>query len=61
MVQRSDSASFALETLAELSGRDLDRDDTIEPCVAGLVHFTHATRANGRNNFVRAEFVSGRK
>ena len=61
MIQRRHGASFALETLAELFVRNLDCDDSIEPRVARLVHFTHATRADGRNNFVRAEFVSGRK
>jgi len=28
---------------------------------AGAIHLTHATRTDGRKNFVWAEFVAGRK
>ena len=36
---------------------DLDRDGAIEPRVAGLVDFAHATRAEWRLNFVRPKPV----
>ena len=37
------------------SGQDLDRDDAIEPRVAGLVDLAHAAGAEGGEDFVRAE------
>ena len=61
MIQRRDSARFALESFAELGLGNLDRDDAIEARVAGLVHLAHAARADGRKDFVRAEFFAGRE
>src|SRR5712691_6123027 len=61
MIQRRHGASLALKTLTELGLGNLDRDDTIEARVAGLVHFAHATRTDGCEDFVRAEFVAGRE
>jgi hypothetical protein len=59
-------AGLALEagsqifTLGDVFRQDLDGDGAVEPCVAGLVHLTHAAGANGREDFVRPEFVAGR-
>jgi hypothetical protein len=61
MLQRRHGVSFAFETLTELRLGDFDGDDAIKACVASLVHLTHATRADRRNNFERAESVAGLK
>src|SRR5262245_7328026 len=55
MVERSDCPSFALESFAELLTRRLDGDDAIEPCVAGLPHFTHSARADLRKDVIRSQ------
>ncbi len=39
-----------------LTEQELDGDDLIEPRVARLPHFAHAARANGRDDFLEAEF-----
>ncbi len=52
---------FAFEAFAEVGLCNLDRDQAVETCVARLVHFSHPTRANRRENLVRAEFVAYRK
>ncbi len=41
MLQCGHGTSFALETLAELSLGDLDRNDAIQASVPGLVDFAH--------------------
>ena len=58
MIQRRDGARLALEAFAEFGLGDLDRDDAIQARVVGFVHLTHAARADGREDFVRAEFVA---
>ena len=61
MIQRSHRSGFAFESFAELGLGNFDRDDTIKPCVAGLVDLSHATRTDGRDDLVRAKSVAGRK
>ena len=54
-------ARFTIEAIAELwvrgerLGENLDRDDAIESRVARAIHLAHATRAEGGEDFVRAE------
>ena len=61
MAERRDRSGFAFEPLAELgvgrevSGKYLDRDDAIEPGVAGPVDFAHPAGAERRNDFIRTE------
>ena len=58
MVQAGDGARLALEPLAqirlvsEMSRKDLDRDDSIEPRIAGAIHFAHSSRTDGGEDFV---------
>jgi len=60
MVQRRHRTSFALEPLTELCLRRLERNDAVEAGVEGLVDLAHATSPDGREDFVRAEFVARR-
>ena len=41
--------------------QDLDCDVAAQSSVPCFVHFTHAAGAEGRNDFVRAEFLAGRE
>ena len=61
VIQRRDGFGFTLKSLAELRAGNFDRDEAIQPRVLSAVHFSHAARADGREDFVRAEFVAGRK
>ena len=45
----------ALEALAELLGRYLDRDFAPESWVVGAVHHTHPSRTYNFQNFIRSE------
>jgi len=56
MCTASVSPSNACEALAERGFRDLDRDGAVEPCVSRAEHFDHPTFADGRDDFVGAEF-----
>ena len=38
---------------------DLDRDRAIQGRVARTIHFTHAARAEGGEDFIRAEATAG--
>ena len=58
MIQRRYGMCFALETLAELGFGNFDRHDAIQARVVGLVHLSHAARADWRKDFVGAEFVA---
>ena len=40
---------------------NLQRDNSIQPRVAGLIHLAHPARANRREDLVRAEFVASSK
>ena len=67
MIQRGDGARFEFEALAahgivsHVRRQDLQGDVASEASVAGAVYFTHAARAEGRDDFVGAEFVAGRE
>jgi hypothetical protein len=61
MIQRRDGFGFTLKSLAELRAGDFDRDDAIQPRVSGAIHFSHTARTDGRKDFVRPEFIAGRK
>jgi len=61
MVERGHGFGFALEAFRELGLRHLDGDDTIQPRVAGLVHFAHSTMSDQSVDLVRPEFVAGKK
>ena len=56
MIQRSDRASFPLESLAELLGRDLHSHLAVQTGIAGAIHLTHAALANRRQDFVGPSF-----
>src|SRR6185369_3101848 len=58
MIQGRDRAGFPFETCSVRLIDLLDSDNAIEPRVAGFPHLSHAASANGRNDFVRAEFVA---
>ena len=55
MIQRGDGAGFPIEALAELLGADLDGDYSVEPRIAGFVHFPHAAGADGREDLTGTE------
>ena len=67
MIQRGDGARFEFEALAahgivgHVGRQDLQRDVASEARIAGAIHFTHAARAEGRDDFVGAEVVAGRE
>ena len=61
VVERGNRAGFAGKALGELRIGHFDRDIPIQPGVMRAVHLAHSTRANGREDFVRAEFCAGRK
>ncbi len=56
MVQRGDGPRLAFETLAETLSGDLEGHIAAKAGIAGAIDFTHAARADGRHDFVRAEF-----
>lgn len=58
MIERGDRVSFLLESRTVLALQLLDRDDPIQPRIESLPHFSHASRAEGREDLVRAEFVA---
>ena len=51
----------ALETLVEFGLGNFDGDGAVEAGVIGLVNVTHPSRADGREDFIGAEFVAGRE
>ena len=58
MIQRRDGSRFALEAFTELRGGNFDRHVAIQARVVGAIHLAHAARADGRKDFVGAEFVA---
>lgn len=62
MVQRGDRARFSLEPAQPVGvsrqgfGQDLDGYVASKPAVPRPVHFPHATRPEGRENFIRSDF-----
>src|SRR5512141_2471434 len=67
MIQRSSGSGFLLETTqaVEIPGQErgeyLDRDVASQLRIARPVHFTHTTRPQWRQDFVRPEFVARMK
>jgi hypothetical protein len=53
VIQRGHGARLPLEALAELGVANLDGDPAVEPRVASLVHFAHATRPDWPEDLVR--------
>jgi len=58
VIQRRHNASLALEPVSESSCATLMATHAIESGVPRLPHFSHAPRADRRENFVGAEFVT---
>ena len=61
VVERGDRAGFAGEALGELRVGNFDRDIAIQPGIMRAIHLAHAALADGRKDFVGAEFVADRK
>jgi hypothetical protein len=61
MIQRGDGSGFALETFVELGLGNFDGNQAIQAGVFGFVDITHSARTNGREDFVRAEFIAYRQ
>ena len=65
VIERRNSAGFALEPLfgvvlvGEMLRKNLDRDRSFKPGVAGAVDFAHAAGTDRRADLVGAEFGSG--
>ena len=65
MGQRRDGLRFAVEarlhigTVCPVGREHLDGDRAVQPRVGRLVDFTHAARADERDDFVRTEACSG--
>jgi hypothetical protein len=57
MVQSGGGARFAREAVAELGMGNLQRDDPVQPGVAGLEDLAHSALADRRDHLVRAELV----
>ena len=55
MVQRRYHSGFLFEARGELLLRHFDRDRAAQPRVARLLHFAHAARADGVEEFVGAD------
>ena len=49
---------FGVVLVGEMLRKNLDRDRSFKPGVAGAVDFAHAPGAQRRNDFVRAEFCT---
>src|SRR5580658_4247120 len=59
VIERRDGAGLAVESSRELGLRNLQRNNAVEASIARLPHLAHASRANGRDDFVRTEFRAG--
>jgi hypothetical protein len=58
-IQRRNASRLLLEALAVLLPDLLARHDAAQARVPRLPHFAHASRADGRQDFVWAEFGAG--
>ena len=58
VVERGDRAGLAGEALGELGVGNFDRDIPIQPGIVRAIHLAHAALADGRKDFIRAEFVA---
>src|ERR1700681_2736335 len=66
MIERRSGARFALEAFPrgirrKRLGQHFNGDVAIQPRVAGAIYLAHAAFADGRKDFIRAEFVAHRK
>ena len=67
MIQAGDGAGLALQalpqvrTIGQLRRQDLDCDDPVEPRIPRAVDLPHSAGADGREDLVRPEFVTGRQ
>ena len=59
MIQRCNRARLALEPIGELQRRYFNGDIAPELRIARSPDFTHTAFADGRDNFLRAEFCAG--
>jgi len=59
MVQRGYGSGFLLESLAVLLFDLLDSNNSAKAGVTSFPHFSHASGADGGQDFVWAEFASG--
>jgi len=55
VIQRRDRARLPLESFRRLILGYFDSDNSVQPSIAGLVHFAHPTGADGLEDFVGAE------
>jgi hypothetical protein len=58
VIQHRDCADLALEAVAEALRGDFDGHFTTHPRISSAVHFSHTARADGREDFIGAEFVA---
>ena len=62
MVQCAQNSRLVLKPLqavgitSERGGQNLERDRALQPHVASAIHFSHTTRADPREDFIRPEF-----
>jgi hypothetical protein len=61
MVQRGNRTTFLLESSRVLGLQPLNRDDAVQPRVARLPDLAHATRSEGREDFVRPKLITDRE
>src|SRR5262249_25581381 len=65
MTQRRNGAGLLLEAAkslriaAECGGQHLDRDEAVQPRIAGLIHLSHAAGAKQSDDFVDTEPRAG--
>ena len=58
MVEGGHRSRFAKEAVGKLVRAELDRQIATQPCVPRLPHFANAAFADGRDKFIRAEFIA---
>ena len=61
MVQRGDGVRFAFEPLGKLFGGNLDGDGAVETRVARLIHFSHTSCAEGREDLIGSQTSPSRE
>ncbi len=67
VVERACSTRFLLKPSQPVGisregvGQDFDSDFAAQARVTGPIHLAHATRTQGRDDFIRPEFSAGRK
>ena len=61
MIQGGYGLGFALKALGELLRGDFDGHVAIQARIPRSIHFAHTTRANQREDLIRAELCTGRE